>query len=218
MPRLADPQPARRVGCVAIPCPRCGREYDATLFGFGRTLWCTCGSRVGIAPRIRSQGATAEKRFIADAMLGRLARWLRILGFDCAYESEIDDAALVRRAVLEDRIILSRDRSLSEAWWVAGIHRIGSEELHEQLREVVRTFDLAGSVRLFSRCNACNHPLREALKTDVSERVPPHAFAEHDAFRECPSCGRVYWEGSHTERIRRVVDEVLTGASASTQA
>jgi hypothetical protein len=203
---------------VAIPCPRCGREYDVTLFGFGRTLWCTCGSRVGIAPRVRSQGATAETRFIADAMLGRLARWLRILGFDCAYDNEIDDAALVRRAVLEDRILLSRDRSLPDDWWVPAIHLVGSEGLVEQLREVVRSFDLAGSVRLFSRCSACNHPLQEVRKADVSERVPPHAFAEHDRFFECPSCRRVYWEGSHTERIRRVVDDVLAGISASAPA
>jgi uncharacterized protein with PIN domain len=206
------------VKCVAIPCPRCGREYDVTLFEFGRTLWCTCGSRVGIAPRVSTQGATAEKRFIADAMLGQLARWLRILGFDCAYDSSIDDQELVRRAVAEDRIILSRDRSLPEDWWVAGIHLIGSEELREQLREIVRSFDLAGSVRLFSRCSECNHPLREARKADLSERVPPHALSAHDSFLECPSCQRVYWEGSHTERIRRVVDEVLMGLPASTRA
>jgi uncharacterized protein with PIN domain len=202
---------------VAIPCPRCGREYDVTLFEFGRTLWCTCGSRVGIAPRVSSQGPIGEKRFIADAMLGRLARWLRILGFDCAYDSEIDDEALVRRAVREDRIILSRDRSLPEDWWVPGIHLVGSEELREQLREIVHRFGLTGSVRLFSRCNECNHPLREARKADVSERVPPHAFAAHDRFLECSSCRRVYWEGSHTERIRRVVEEVLTGLAASTR-
>jgi uncharacterized protein with PIN domain len=203
---------------VAIPCPRCGREYDVTLFEFGRTLWCTCGSRVGIAPRVASQGAAAEKRFIADAMLGRLARWLRILGFDCAYESGIDDEALVRRALREGRIILSRDRSLPEDWWVPGIHRIGSQELREQLREIFRSFELAGAVRLFSRCAECNHPLQAALESDVSERVPPRALAAHAAFFECPSCRRVYWEGSHTRRIRQVLDEVLGGASAERQA
>jgi len=202
---------------MAIPCPRCGREYDVTLFEFGRTLWCTCGSRVGIAPRVRSQGASGEKRFIADAMLGRLARWLRILGFDCAYDGEIDDEALVRRAIREDRIILSRDRSLPEDWWVAGIHLVGSQQLREQLREILLRYDLAGSVRLFTRCNECNHPLREAHKAGVSERVPPHALAAHARFLECPSCRRVYWEGSHTERIRRVVDDLLSGLPVGTR-
>ena len=120
----------------------------------------------------------------------------------------------MRRAFLEDRIILSRDRSLPESWWMPGIHLIESEELREQLRDVVRGFDLAGSLRLLSRCNACNHPLREARKADVSERVPPRAFAEHDSFFECPSCRRVYWEGSHTRRIRRFVEDVLSEREA----
>ena len=186
-----------------------------TLFEFGRTLWCTCGSRVGIAPRVRSAEAGGEKRFIADAMLGRLARWLRILGFDCAYEAAIDDAALVRRAVREDRILLTRDRSLPEAWWVPGIHLLGSEALREQLRDVVERFELAGSLRLFSRCNACNHPLRVASRADVAERVPPRALAQHASFLECPACRRVFWQGSHTQRIRRVIEEVLGGGGAT---
>jgi len=203
---------------MAVPCPGCGREYDVTLFEFGRTLWCTCGSRVGIAPRVSGQCATGETRFIADAMLGRLARWLRILGFDCAYDGEIDDEALVRRAAAEDRVLLSRDRSLPEDWWISGIHLVGSQELREQLREIIRRFDLARSVRLFTRCSECNHPLREARKADVSERVPPHALATQDRFHECPSCRRVYWEGSHARRIRRVVDELLSGPPASPRA
>ena len=148
-------------------------------------------------------------RFLADAMLGRLARWLRILGFDCAYESEGDDEDLVRRAQQEERILLTRDQRLPEDWRLSGIHLIGSEDLREQLREVLDRFDLRAAVRLFSRCNECNHPLREAPESELAERVPPHALASHDRFLECPTCRRVYWEGSHTERIRRVVDEVL---------
>lgn len=211
---LAAPRCAPRVLGVAIPCPRCGREYDVTLFEFGRTLWCTCGSRVGATPRVRSLASAEAPRFIADAMLGRLARWLRILGFDCAYEREIDDEQLVRRAVHEERIILTRDRALPEDWRVPGIHLVASEELREQLRELLRAFGLAGSVRLFSRCNECNQPLRQAQRAEVSERVPPHALASHEAFLECASCRRVYWEGSHTQRIRRVVEEVLAGVPA----
>lgn len=198
---------------VAVGCPRCGREYDVTLFEFGRTLWCTCGARVAAEPRVRSLGA-GEPRFFADAMLGRLARWLRTLGFDCAYESEIGDEELVRRAVAEQRIILSRDRALPQDWRVAGIHLIASEDLREQLREVLRTFGLVPALRLFSRCNACNHPLRAASKDEVSERVPPFIRGAHDAFFECPGCRRVYWEGTHTQRMRRVVEEVLAGANA----
>jgi hypothetical protein len=198
---------------VAVGCPRCGREYGVTLFAFGRTLWCTCGARVAAEPRIRSLGA-GEPRFFADAMLGRLARWLRTLGFDCAYESEIGDEELVRRAVAEERIILSRDRALPQEWRVAGIHLVESEDLREQLRDVLRSFDLVPALRLFSRCNACNHVLRAASQEEVSARVPPYVRSTREAFFACPACRRVYWEGTHTERMRRVVEEVLAGASS----
>jgi uncharacterized protein len=198
---------------VAVGCSRCGREYDVTLFEFGRTIWCTCGARVAAEPRARSLGG-GEPRFFADAMLGRLARWLRTLGFDCAYENEIGDEELVRRAVDEQRIILSRDRGLPQDWRVAGIHLVRSEDLREQLREVLRGFGLVGSLRLFSRCNACNHALREASMREVERRVPPYVRSTRERFFECPGCGRVYWEGTHTERIRRVVEEVLAGAGS----
>jgi uncharacterized protein with PIN domain len=196
---------------VGVPCPQCGRQYDATLFEFGRTLWCACGGRVAMEPRVRSLRSGAESRFFADAMLGRLARWLRILGFDCAYESAIADAELVRRAAREERVILSRDRALPEEWRISGIQLLESEGLVEQIREVVRAFDLGGAVRIFSRCNECNEPLRAAAKAEVAGRVPPRILATQEAFRECPACGRVYWEGSHTEHMRRAVDAVLAG-------
>jgi uncharacterized protein with PIN domain len=196
---------------VGVPCPQCGRQYDATLFEFGRTLWCACGRRVGLEPRVRRLGSGADTRFFADAMLGRLARWLRILGFDCAYESAIADEELVRRAASEERVILSRDRALPEEWRISGIRLLDSEELAEQIREVVRAFDLGGAVRLFSRCNECNEPLRAAPKAAVAGRVPARILATQETFRECPACRRVYWEGSHAERMRRVVDAVLAG-------
>jgi hypothetical protein len=199
---------------MAVPCPRCGRAYDEARFELGRTLWCTCGARVAAEPRVRSLGAS-EPRFFADAMLGRLARWLRTLGFDCAYESEIGDEDLVRRAVAEQRIILSRDRALPQDWRVAGIHLVESAELRAQLREVLHAFGLAPALRLFSRCNACNHALRAVSKQELVERVPAHVRGTRDAFFECPGCGRVYWEGTHTERMRRVVEEVLAGVDGA---
>jgi uncharacterized protein with PIN domain len=192
---------------MAIPCPRCGRAYDVTLFEFGRTLWCTCGSRVALAPRERRLGP--ERRFFADAMLGRLARWLRLLGFDCAWEPDIADARLVRRAVDEGRIVLTRDRGLPEAWRISGIHRVDSEKVRDQLAEVVRALDLAAEIRLLSRCSQCNAPLRPAAPEEVEACVPPRVLERHDAFEACPDCGRVYWEGSHTDQIRRLVDALL---------
>lgn len=192
---------------MAVPCPRCGREYDVALFEFGRTLWCTCGSRVALAPRERRFGP--ERRFIADAMLGRLARWLRLLGFDCAFQHDIADEVLVRYAVQEGRIVLSRDRALPEEWRIAGIHLVAAEKVRDQLSEVVRAFDLAPEIRLLSRCSQCNAPLAPAALADVAPQLPPRVLERHDTFSSCPECGRVYWEGTHTDRIRRVVDSLL---------
>jgi uncharacterized protein with PIN domain len=194
---------------MAVPCPGCGREYDVTLFEFGRTLWCTCGRRVGLEARARSQGAPAPERFIADAMLGRLARWLRLLGFDCAYDSQIADAELVRRGVVERRSVLTRDRALCEEWRVPEIHLVRAETTREQLLEVLRRFGLVRRIRLFSRCAECNVPLEPADAAQVSQRIPQRVRETHDSFSLCPGCGRVYWAGSHTRRIQRVVDGLL---------
>jgi uncharacterized protein with PIN domain len=194
---------------MSVPCARCGREYDVALFEFGRTLWCTCGSRVGVEARIRQVGAEAEVRFIADAMLGRLARWLRLLGFDCAYENEIADAELVRRGIEQDRVVLTRDRALPDEWRAPGICVVRAERTFEQLGEVVRRFDLSGAVRLFTRCSQCNQRLAVAAAADLVGRAPASILTTHERLRECPGCKRVYWEGSHTQRIQRVVEQLL---------
>ena len=197
---------------MAVPCPRCGREYDVTLFEFGRTLWCTCGSRVGLAPRERRLAAS-PRRFFADAMLGRLARWLRLLGFDCAWEADIADEVLVRRALVEDRIVLTRDRSLLDEWRVSDLYRVEAEPIRDQLAEVIRRFDLAAEIQLLSRCSRCNEPLVAATPEQVALRVPPRVLDRHVDYAICPACARIYWQGTHARRIRRVVDEVVAGAA-----
>ena len=194
---------------MSVPCARCGREYDVTLFEFGRTLWCTCGSRVGIEPRIRRVEAGAEVCFSADAMLGKLAHWLRLLGFDCVYENGIADAELVRRAIEQGRAVLTRDRALPDEWRAPDIYVVRAVRTFEQLGEVVRRFDLARAVRLFTRCSECNQRLAAASAADLRGRAPASILATHERFQECPGCKRVYWEGSHTQRIQRVVEQLL---------
>jgi len=196
---------------MAIPCSSCGREYDVTLFEFGRTLWCTCGNRVGLEPRVRRIEVDAELRFAADAMLGRLARWLRLLGFDCTYESDIADEDLVRRAMEQGRVVLTRDRTLPEDWWATDICVLREERSYEQLAEVVRRFDLCGRMRPFSRCSECNELLVDSPTAASSGRVPAGVLATVDELRECPACRRVYWRGSHTRRIQRVIERLLAG-------
>jgi len=193
-----------------IRCSQCRREYDEALFELGRTIWCTCGARVGIEPRIGSRKPSGEKRFLADAMLGRLARWLRLLGVDCAFDKEIGDRELVRRGIEEERIILTRDHRLPEEWWVRDIHLLRTTALHDQLAEVVGCFGLAPALRPLTRCSECNLVLVPTTRDAVADRVPPHALESSEVFSRCPGCERVYWEGSHAARIRQVGDIVST--------
>lgn len=222
---------------MAIVCTGCGREYDVTLFQLGRTIHCTCGRRVGLEHRLTLPDRRRRPRFIADAMLGKLARWLRTLGYDTAYDDAIVDETLVRRAFGEGRHILTRDRKLFEEWRVEGL-LIESDGALEQLCEVVRAYDLPRPARLFTRCRECNQVLEAVALSDVEDRLPERVLERlegeapgprpeelvddsHEDVREvsptvarCPGCERVYWEGSHTERMRRVVDRVFFDRSS----
>lgn len=220
---------------MGVPCSRCGRQYDVTLFEFGRTIHCTCGERVGLEPRVRELGDEGGPLFIADAMLARLAHWLRILGFDCAHEAEIPDGRLVHRALEERRVILTRDVSLPEEWRILGIRLVAAKTPLAQLREVVAEFKLAEAAKPFTRCSRCNTLLTRTSAAGVREleresaaeqqsaaeqesekepqqalgRVPSRVLQAQKELWRCHGCERIYWEGTHTDEMRRVVDEIL---------
>ncbi|MGD8362610.1 MAG: Mut7-C RNAse domain-containing protein [Gemmatimonadota bacterium] len=180
-----------------------------TLFQFGRTIHCTCGSRVGLEQRMGPPVTSSHPRFFADAMLGNLARWLRILGFDTAYHPSILDPELVRRSLAEGRHILTRDRGLREEWRVSHCVVLESDDVELQLEEVFRRFGLEDEIRLFTRCALCNSVLESLDWEEARDRVPARVHASHHSFAACPECRRVYWEGSHTQRIRSRIDRIL---------
>lgn len=188
---------------MAIPCPGCGREYDVTLFQFGRTIRCTCGRRVGMEKRLGPEGEGGEKpRFLADAMLRGLARRLRLLGYDAAWEPGGDDGALVRRALEEGRTLLTRDREIPREWRISNLILVDEDDPWAQLEAVVRRLDLKWRAGLFTRCSRCNVGLEEMSGDEKAARpLPPSVRGR--SVRRCPSCGRRYWEGDHTRRIRR---------------
>lgn len=194
---------------MAILCEGCGREYDVTLFQFGRTIHCACGARVGLEP-VPARHAQAP-RFAADAMLGGLARWLRVIGYDTTYFPDISDGALVRHALEEERVLLTRDRRLPEEWRIGTLLLVEGDAPMDRLRQVVRRYGLSWRSRLFTRCTVCNHLLEPAAREEVEGRVPRGALESADVFSRCPSCGRLYWEGSHTRRMRRQLEDALEG-------
>jgi uncharacterized protein len=135
-------------------------------------------------------------------MVGKLARWLRVLGFDTAYSNTYTDDEIVRIADAEDRVILTRDTGLAARRSRAPCILIESGNYPDQIRQVLRTFglDLQASSAL-SRCIECNVPLVNVDKESVLEKVPAYVYSTQERFATCPSCGRVYWHGTHVEEM-----------------
>jgi uncharacterized protein with PIN domain len=146
--------------------------------------------------------------FIVDGMLGRLAKWLRILGFDARF-TPMDDTLILAEARRDGRVLLTRDRELVRR---ARSHpALLLESLHwpDQVRQVLDHFDLRGQTRPFSRCLECNVPL-EAMPREAAVRlVPRHVLERSPAFALCPLCGRVFWSGTHQVAMERTLRELL---------
>jgi uncharacterized protein with PIN domain len=144
-------------------------------------------------------------RFLADSNVGRLARWLRVLGYDAAFEPRLSDGLLVFRALREGRVLLTRDveltrRRLITTGQVEAVLLTG-DQVQDQLRQVRQELDLDDGAAM-SRCLECNVPLQPRDPAAVAHRVPPYVRATQRRFSECPRCARVYWPGTHWERMR----------------
>jgi uncharacterized protein len=149
---------------------------------------------------------TDEPRFILDGHLGRLNAHLRMLGYDCLYESNYDDDQLLRLALAEERILLTRDRRLLMHKALTHGYLVRSLEPLEQLPEVVRRYGLLRWTRPFQRCIRCNHPLEPVEKEAIMDRLEPLTKMYFDEFRICPECKQIYWKGSHFEKMERVIE------------
>jgi hypothetical protein len=140
---------------------------------------------------------------LADAMLGALARWLRALDLDVAYDPSIDDPELAEKAAAEDRTLLTRDRRLLERRLARDRSMlIRSDRVEEQVRQVLDELGFTPDpARLFRRCLRCNVPLETLPAEQARARVAPYVARTQQEFRTCPSCGRVFWRGSHVGRM-----------------
>lgn len=190
--------------------------------GFDRII--ENGDRVAVYPRFEAMDVTPllrvrehplrETRFVADAHLGGLAHMLRMLGFDTLYDNHFHDDEIVAICEADGRIVLTRDRELLKRRAVTQGCYVHALKSAYQLREVVERLDLAGSARPFTRCLHCNTPLHPVAKASVVDRVPPRVRECYERFSTCDGCGRVYWEGSHWQNMRRVLDGLLNGGTA----
>ena len=137
-------------------------------------------------------------------MLGTLAKWLRILGYDTLYDQELNDHQLVRLARAEDRVLLTRDRELARRRGVR-ILLVTSECLDEQIGQILADLDLEPR-HAYSRCPVCNERLETIDRETARSRVPAYVVRAHDTFRSCPSCQRVYWRGTHWRQIEEKLE------------
>lgn len=150
--------------------------------------------------------------FVLDVHLGRLAAYLRMFGIDASYAQSLTDEQLVRISLEERRVLLSKDRGLLRDTRLERAYAVRAGKTREQLLEVMRRFDLAGSANPFTRCLHCNTLLVPIAKEEVLDRIPPRVRENCDQFTTCMECHRVFWKGTHYERMTAFIADVLRNA------
>jgi uncharacterized protein len=168
---------------------------------------------IGPLTRVRPR-PLRDPRFIVDVNLGGLARLMRLMGLDVRGDWEADDAALAKRAAAEHRILLTRDHGLLKRRTVTHGVFVRSDHPLEQIAEVVRRLDLADRLVPFSRCLRCGGVVTDVAKQDIIDRLEPLTRRYYDTFRQCSDCGRIYWEGSHQQRLDVLVARIRAAISS----
>jgi hypothetical protein len=173
------------------------------------------GLDIGSVVRLRPQ-PLRDPRFVLDIHLGRLAAYLRMLGFDALYRNDFDDERLAELSHDEKRVLLTKDRGLLKRSVITHGYCVRAIEPRKQILEVLERFDLFGKAAPFSRCMHCNGLLAPVSKQDVLDQLLPETRSVYNEFSRCDQCLRVYWKGSHYERMRSFVENLLArGASTS---
>ncbi len=176
------------------------------------------GDRIAVYPTFESFDIAPEQRlrpqplrnskFILDVHLGKLAAYLRMLGFEAEYGRSFTDARLAQISASEHRVLLTRDRALLKRGAITHGYWVRETNSHRQIAEVMHRFNLARAVRPFTRCMACNGALEPVSKDQAQNLVPERSFERYKEFHHCEQCGRIYWKGSHYARMRRWIEEL----------
>jgi uncharacterized protein with PIN domain len=162
---------------------------------------------VGSTARLRPV-PLRDPRFVVDVNLGRLARLLRVLGFDVWWSSDADDATLAYVSLREQRILLTRDRGLLKRRAITHGLFVHSQDAEQQTLEVIRRLDLAQRLAPFTRCVRCNGTLTPVPKDEVIDQLEPLTRQFYEEFSRCTQCGRIYWAGSHHARLVALVERL----------
>ena len=158
-----------------------------------------------------------EITFIVDSNAGKLARWLRMMGYDTLFFNDIEDGRLVDMAMKEGRVVVTRDTQIAKRRVAAnGSLRVilsRDDDPRQQLLQVMKELNLDCRERQFTRCLECNRRLVPRSKEDVEDIVPPYVFLTQTQYMQCPSCSRVYWQGTHWQRMKRALEEITAASS-----
>lgn len=177
------------------------------------------GDRISVYPVFESLDVSSlirlrpaplrDPRFVVDCNLGRLARYLRLLGLDCLYRNDFNDVTVSRISQQQQRIVLTRDRRLLQRKIITHGFYVRAVKPRDQVREVLQRLDLHGIIQPFTRCTRCNGLLKATSKETVDHQLEPKTRRYYDQFLQCQQCGQVYWQGSHHERARQLIRELL---------
>jgi len=144
--------------------------------------------------------------------VGKLAKWLRMMGYDSLFFDGEDDSQMVRQALAEGRMILTRDAGIMKRRVVNNGQLkallIESEKPERQMQQLMATLELNKNLRPFTLCLECNHPLVERSREEVKDRVPPYVYKTQTQYMECPACRRIYWRGTHWEAMKRKLEKL----------
>ncbi len=189
-------------------------DFAHVLRGGERVAVYPMFESLDIAPLLRLRPAPLrEPRFVADTHLGKLARHLRMAGFDTLHGNDWDDDRIVAAAARERRTILTRDKGMLRRSQVERGYFVRSVASEEQLPEVVAALQLERLLAPFTRCRECNAPLEEVPRESVADRLPAKVRGLYERFKRCPGCDRIYWKGTHFEHMTAVLARIDRPAS-----
>jgi len=190
-------------------------NFSHRLRGGERVAVYPVFERLDISPVIRLRPRPLRHtRFILDVHLGKLVRYLRMLGFDAAYDRDWDDSMIIDLSLRHERIILTRDLGILKQNRVTHGYWLRHHEPRQQLQEILLALDLFRQLKPFTRCMVCNGRIHPAEKAVIRGQIDPDIFQRFGEFRQCEDCRKIYWRGSHYEKMLRLVNKLRETKSA----